>query len=126
MKYKLIIPADILPYPEKFEITAAGILAKHFRCNALFIKRTAHKTADIVVDGVDWEIKSPTGGGKRNIQHQLSRAIKQSPNIVFDARRSKIHITKIYRELDKQFKMTKTLKRLILITKTGEVVEFFK
>jgi len=124
MRYRLIIPADILPYPEKFELTAAAILAEYFKRDVHFLKRTGIKTADISIGNISWEIKSPTGSGKRNIQHQFSRAMKQSNNIVFDARRSKIHIAKITRELDKQFRMAKTIKRLILITKTGKVIEF--
>ena len=124
MKYKIIVSSDISPYPERYEITAAAILAEYFKSNASFIKRSINKTADVKIKNIAWEIKSPIGKGKRNIQHQFSRAMKQSRNIVFDARRSKIHMLKITRELEKQFKMTKSIKRLILITKTNKVIEF--
>ena len=126
MKYKIIVPADVLPYPEAHEISAAGILAGYFNEDVVFIKRTANKTADIRVSDADWEIKSPTGKGKYNIQHQFQKAAKQSPNVVFDARRSKIHINKISREVDRQFKLSRSLKRLILIKKDGKIVAFNK
>ena len=123
-KYNVIVPTDVNPKPESFEISAAAIVAEHFKSDAKFIKRTQTKTADITVGNIMWEIKSPTGRGKRNIQHQFYRALKQSPNIIFDARRSKIHITKIRRELEKQYQMSKSIKRLVLITKEKKVVVF--
>lgn len=87
------------------------------RVDVEFIPRTNHKTPDFVIDGAMWELKSPTGTGKRNIERQLQAGIKQSKNIVFDARRSKIHITKIRRTLSYQFRLAKTIKRIILIDK---------
>lgn len=126
VKNKVIVPSDISPYPKPYEMSAAVILSRHFNSDVYFIKRSPLKTADVKIENISWEIKSPTGKGKRNIQHQFSRAIKQSCNIVFDARRSKIHIAKITRELDRQFMMTKAIKRLLLITKTERVIEFEK
>ena len=114
------------PHPERFEISAAAILAEHFKCDIEFIRRSNTKTADVIINNIAWEIKSPTGSGKRNIQHQFHRALKQSSNIVFDARRSKIHITKIIRELRRQYDMAKAVKRLVLITKTKKVIDFGK
>jgi len=124
MKYKVIVPDDVLPLPKLHEMSAARLLSVYFKKDVVFIKCLGNKTADISIDSTEWEIKSPTGGGKRNIQHQLSKALKQSPNIVFDARRSKLHIVKIERELEKQFKTTKKLKRLLLIKKDGNIVAF--
>ena len=125
-KYQVIVPSNISPYPEKFEVSAAAILSEHFKCDVEFIRRSNIRTADVIIGNVIWEIKSPTGSGKRNIQHQFYRALKQSQNIVIDARRSKLHITKIIRELQRQYLMTKNIKRLLLITKTGKVIDFAK
>lgn len=120
------IPADILPYPEKYEIEAAGILAQHFKTQVRFLPRNDHKTADFQIGGIAWELKSPTGLGKYNIQHALRSALLQSPNIILDARRSKIRQNKIKQELQIQFIKTPKMKRLILITKAGELIEFSK
>lgn len=122
-RFKLIIPADLRPRPERFEIEVAGILADFFRADVTFIIRSMSKTADVEIHGIEWEIKSPIGKGRRNIQHQFNRAMKQSNNVVFDARRSKIDIRKIRSELRRQAIMTKGLKRLLLITKQGGVEE---
>ena len=124
-KYNVIIPSDIKPYPEPHEISAAAILAEHFKADTTFIRRIVNaKSADALILGTIWEIKSPTGKGKRNIQHTLSDAMKQSKCIVFDARCSKIHMRKITSELQRQFKLTASMERLLLIRKDKTVVEF--
>lgn len=120
-KYQVIIPNDTYPYPYDFEISAAIMLANYFQQNVEFIPRAIMTTPDVKIGAILWEIKSPTGKGKRNIQHQFNRGMKQSDNIVFDARRSKIDIRKIRRELARQASLTKSLKRLILITKDAKI-----
>ena len=125
-KYNVVIPSDMKPYPEPHEISAAAILAAHFKTDVHFIRRIVNaKSADVLISGIIFEIKSPTGKGKRNIQHTLSDALKQSNNIVFDARRSKLHMKKITSELQRQYQMTASMQRLLLIRKDRVVVEFF-
>lgn len=126
-KYNVIIPAGMRPYPENHEISAAILLAKHFEADVLFIERIANsKSADVSIKGLIWEIKSPIGKGKHNIQHALKYALKQSGYIVFDARRSRIHAARIKSELQRQYAFTPSMKRLLLIQKTGEIIEFSK
>jgi len=125
-KYNVIVPSDIKPYPEPHEISAAAILAEYFKTDVLFIRRIVNaKSADVLINGIVYEIKSPTGKGKRNIQHTLSDALKQSKNIVFDARRSKLHMNKITSELHRQYQMTASLQRLLLIRKTESSLSSF-
>jgi len=122
--YNVIIPADMKPKPEPHELSAATILAGFFEADVLFLRRIVNsKSADVLIRGTIWEIKSPTGKGKRNIQHTLSAAMKQSKCIVFDARRSKIHMAKITSELQRQFRLTASMERLLLIKKDKTVVE---
>jgi hypothetical protein len=123
-KYNVIIPSDLKPYPEPHEISAAVLLAEHFEADVQFIRKIVNaKSADVLIRGTVFEIKSPTGKGKRNIQHTLSDAMKQSKYIVFDARRSKLHMAKITSELQKQFRLTASMKRLLLIRKDKKVIE---
>ena len=124
-EYNVLVPSDIKPYPQPHEVSAAAILAEHFKADVQFIRRTVNaKSADVLILGTIWEIKSPLGKGKRNIQHTLTDALRQSKCIVFDARRSMLHTTKIIRELQRQYNMTTSMKRLILIKKDRTVVEF--
>ena len=121
--YQVHIPVNISPQPEKHEITAARLLAEHFNADIHFVVRTIHKTADFKIKNTYWELKSPTGNGKRTIQHALQSALLQSQNIIMDARQSKMHINKFQHEVEWQFAQTKKIKRLILITKTSGIIE---
>ncbi|MDR2524004.1 MAG: hypothetical protein LBC95_00470 [Candidatus Nomurabacteria bacterium] len=116
---RVIIPQGAAP--EKFEITAAQILAKHFCCDIEFLPEMSNKTPDFVIDGVRWELKSPIGKGKHNIHHVFARAMRQSKNIIIDARRSKDDVRRIRNKLKNEAKIAKTLKRLIFITKEEKV-----
>jgi len=119
--FQVIIPSDIYPPPETHEVSAAQIVSSFLQEDAEFIARNNYKSPDIKINGLLWEIKSPTGTGKRNIERQLQIAMKQSDNIIFDARRSKIHIAKIRNNLNFQAGLTKRLNKLLLISKAGKV-----
>jgi len=121
LNYKVIISSNIIPLPEAHEVSAAQLISNFLKADAEFVVRDNYRSPDIIIGMFFWEIKSPTGTGKRNIERQLQLAMKQSDNIIFDARRSKIHITKIRSRLIYQAKLTKRLKKLLLITKVGGV-----
>ncbi|GHU08679.1 hypothetical protein FACS189431_5370 [Alphaproteobacteria bacterium] len=121
-KYRIIIPQGVLP--EKFELTAAGILLNYFKDDIEFVPRGTSSTPDFTIKGTRWELKSPVGKGKRNIQHQFNRAAKQSKNIIFDARRSKMDIRKIRHQLNyfaTKAKRSESINRLLLINKEGNM-----
>jgi hypothetical protein len=115
------MPQGMRPMPEPFELTAADILAGFFNNDVKFIPVSSDKTPDIIIGNEKWEIKSPVGKGKNNIKHQLYRAMRQSKNIVIDARRSKDDVRRIRNRLKYEAKTAKTLRRLLLITKEGKV-----
>lgn len=121
--YSVIVPKELYPKPSNREMTAAYILIDFFNSDIKFVIRNNNKTPDFLIRGKYWELKSPTGNGKYNLQHALRNAAKQSENIIIDARFSKIHINKIKNELNYQFKHSKNIKRLLLIDKQKNVVE---
>ena len=83
-------------------------------------------TPDIVMEKIKWEIKSPIGEGKYLIANTIQRAIKQSPNIIIDLRRTKRHQIKCVREIEKEFKKSNSIKRLKIILKNGKLLDFMK
>ena len=125
-KYRVILPTNLKPSPARYELTAAQLLAEHFKADVEFILRSNQKTPDFLIKGLKWELKSPTGDGKHNVQHQLKAAVKQSRNVVFDARRSKMHMAKIRKDVEYHFRHTKPIKRVVLIDKTNKLVELAK
>ena len=124
-KYQIHIPADIRPHPEPHEISAAVLMAKYFKSDITFIKRNSNgKSADFKVGNVIWEVKAPKGNGKRTIQNNLRVADDQSPYIILDLRRCKMHVTQAENRV--RFELTKAnkIKKLLLITKSGTVLDF--
>ena len=45
------------------------------------------KTADMFIDGIPWEMKSPAGKGKWTIKNIIQKASHQCENIIIDLRR---------------------------------------
>lgn len=83
-------------------------------------------TPDIKINGIKWEIKSPKGEGKSLMKNTIQRALKQSNNIIIDLRRTKRHQTKCLRELKRQFDKSSKIKRMKIITKNKELLDFNK
>ena len=105
------------------EFSAAQLLLNFFKTDIEIIKETNEKTPDFEINGEKWELKSPRGKGKNNIRNNLNAAKRQSVNIIFDSRYSKIKQEKIDRELDRYFRIMKRIQRLVIIKKGGGVVE---
>ncbi len=123
---KIIIPAGMKPRPRQHEIDIAGVLAEHFKLDVGFVPATERNTPDFLINGVLWELKSPQGKGKNNIERQLKYAWHQSPNVIIDASRSKMHARRIRREVECQFKLVRSVKRLLFVSKDKKVVEIFR
>ena len=124
-KYSVIIPSEVYPKPSQREISAAYILSDYFNSDVRFVPRCNHSTPDFLIKGEYWELKTPTGKGKYNIQHALKAAVRQSENIVIDARYSKLHIARIKNELRYELKEVQKIKKMLLIDKRKRVIAFF-
>ncbi len=126
-KFRYIIPKDIYRQPEDHEKHVALILAQHFQTNVTFVKTSILKTADININGRIWEMKSPTGHGKRTIQHQFERAGKQSKCFVIDCRRTSISDFRVSQKCKYYFHKAHSAKALIVISKQDKIIlELYK
>ena len=122
-EYSVIVPKSVIPKPSAREMSAAYILLDYFKTNIKFVPRSNNKTPDFLINGSYWELKTPVGSGKYNIQHLLHSAIQQSKNIIVDARFSKMHISRIVNELKRHSTLTtKGIKNLIVITKSKKIL----
>lgn len=83
-------------------------------------------TPDIQVDGMVWELKSPTGNGKNTMKHNISNAKRQSRNVIVDLRRCKMPEERSVNELKHHFDLSKRLKRLRIIKKSEIMLDFSK
>ena len=85
------------------------------------------KTADLVMDGIVWEMKSPESTSIKSLQRILRRASKQSSNVIVDtSRATSLSDAAIERELRRLLPFTKSVKRLLMVTKAGDVVDLFQ
>ncbi|GBG96261.1 hypothetical protein [Lactococcus termiticola] len=112
-------------FPEEHEMLTAKIFM-HAGFDVLFLsprRSKDMKTPDVEINGVLWEIKSPTGTSKATIDRNIKRAIKQSRNIIIDTRRCKLADEEIRHFLVKTEKSLAGVRRLKLITKRGKIID---
>jgi hypothetical protein len=126
---QVIIPVGHPNPPESHEIEAAWILARHFRCAVEFLTPVDDykcKTADLIMDKIAWEIKSPQGNSKSTVRRQIGRALKQSKFIVFDGRRTSLADEILMNRIRAELKKRRSIKRVLFIAKSSEVLEIVR
>jgi hypothetical protein len=123
---KTIIPPSVLP--ERHELQAASLFASlGYDIEFLIPNRSKGiRTPDIKMNGILWEIKSPSGNSKYTLQHAFKNALKQSVNIIFDLRLMKAPEEKSITKLKNLFTASKNIKRLLIITKSLKLLDFKK
>lgn len=111
--------------PEKHELSVARFFAE-LGYDVEFIPPSnipgVHRP-DILLQGVEWEIKSPKGKGKNTIQKNFKVAIKQSHFIIFDLRRVNLPESKCISEIEKQMSLRPYMKKLFVICKNETLLE---
>ena len=81
---------------------------------------------DIRMQGLLWEIKSPVGSGKYVLKNILHKASHQSENVIIDLRRCKLPNDKCVNELEFHFSHISRLRRMKIITKSKNLLDFSK
>ena len=84
------------------------------------------RTPDLVINGVVWEIKSPTGAGKHTIKHTLQNATHQAGNVIVDLRRCGIPEDKAIKEFEQGFALSKRLRKMKIVLKSDEILDYQK
>jgi hypothetical protein len=112
--------------PEQAEFETAKYFAGLGK-NLTFIRPSSipkQHRPDILMDGIEWEIKCPEGRSKRTIENNLRAAEKQSHYIIIDLRRIKIPEKRCLSEIEINFKTKPGIKRILVITKELKLIEF--
>lgn len=113
------------PWPH--ELRAARILVQAGYSVEFIAEKHNLPTADIKLDGIEYEIKSPEHFTVNTLEHTIKDALKQSPNIIIDmSRMKKVSSDKMLFFLLNQVRKSKQIKRMMLITKQEEVVDIFE
>lgn len=90
------------------------------------VQRKGARTPDVRMAGRDWEIKCPVGKSANTIKRAFKVALRQSKNIIFDLRNSKMPDKANIARLEKEFSDIRSAKRLIIIAKSGKMLDLSK
>ena len=125
-KYRVIVETDFRNRPKEHELSAAILIANHFKTDMIFLRPSCQRTPDLNAKGIKWELKSSLGDGKNTIKNNLHTARKQSTNVIIDLRRMKLHQTKALSNINHYFTSHRSkIRHLIVITKSEEILEMF-
>ena len=120
----ITIPADVDVWPHELRTAKALARAGH---DVRFVRKSDEphvRTADLLMDGLTWEMKAPKSGKLDAVQRNLRRALGQSPNVVFDSRRMKsLPDAAVERELRKWGGELRSLRRLLFVNRYAEVID---
>ena len=123
-KGTVIIAADANVW--EHELATAQTLANEGYTVTFIRKSTKPRqhSADIYIDGIAWEMKSPISPKKKAIEKNLREATEQSNHIIFDARRMKrLPDHAIEQEVRVcAYKRIRKIERLIYVNKHGNVI----
>ena len=109
------------PWPHEMFAAEVLALAGHY---VEFLREGDRPSADIWLDGVAFEIQSPEAFNTNTFEHTLKDATKQSPNIIINMiRMKKVREQKVRMFLVNQMKKQKQIKRLLLISKSGQIID---
>ncbi|MCL2335458.1 MAG: hypothetical protein FWC57_05280 [Endomicrobia bacterium] len=112
-------------FPEKHELKTAWFL-NDFGKDVEFLvpaDKQHIKTPDIKMDGIYWEIKSPTGNSSRTIENTIREALTQSKSIILDLRRIKLDGNKAILQIKRNFELSRKIYRIIVICKDNSIVD---
>ena len=81
---------------------------------------------DMMMQGIPWEMKSPVSDGKYTIKNVVQNESHQGANIIIDLRRSKLNEYQATAKIKHYFDYSKRIRRIKIITKSGEIIDFSK
>lgn len=127
IKYKngrRIIYNSVQLYPHEEEIVQI-LVALGFVVELIPPDRPGgRKTADAIINNLEWEFKTPRGSSTRTIERILKKAYRQSENIIIDIRHLRLPEQIILHKIKYELKSrNKRIKRIKVITKSRKIID---
>ena len=120
----VVVPSGTNVWPHELATAKALAMAGH---DVEFLPRIDGKevkSADVLMDGVVWEMKSPTSASVKSLQKVLRRAGRQSHNVIVDTARMRgVSDRAVQRELARLLPLVASVQRLRLVTKARDVFD---
>lgn len=118
----ILVPGRII-WPHEMRVAQILSMAGY---RVEFLPESSLPSPDIKLDGIEYEIKSPESSNTNTLKHMIKKATHQSPNLIIDSSRLKGMTEKNFiRFLIAEVKAIKQIKRMILITKGGQIIDIF-
>ena len=118
---KIIIPGGRKPWPHELRVANILAMAGH---NIEFLPESNINTADFLLDGIAYELKSPFTNKSDKLERNIKRALKQSKNVILDSSRIKgLRDDKLRCFLIKKAQEQKQINNLIFITRHGQIID---
>ena len=118
---RIVIPAGRRPWPHELRIADILASAGH---NIEFLPESNIHTADVLLDDVPYEMKSPFTNKPDKLERNIKRGLKQAKNIIFDSSRIKnMRDDNLRRFLMRKAKEQKQIGELIFVTKRGQIID---
>ena len=121
-KQGIYIAPERSPWPHELRVAKVLARAGHY---VEFLPEGNLHTPDIRLDGVEYEIKSPETKKTSSLEQSIRMALKQCPDIIIDSSRMKMHDNRVRSFLIKKCKEQKQIKKMLFITKRGEIIDIF-
>ena len=124
MKQGKIDISQLNALPEKHEFETA----KYFSAlgkDVKFIRPSSMpgvRRPDILMDGIEWEIKCPQGKSDRTIENNFRKAVQQSKYLIFDLRWINIPEKQALSQIKRLYEGRKYLKKMLIIKKNKELI----
>lgn len=88
-----------------------------------FILEHTQRSADILLDGVPYEIKSPKTTSANSLEHIIKKGLRQCSNLIIDSSRTRMHDDNLRKFLISQMRSRRQIKHMLLIAKRGQIVD---
>ncbi len=86
-------------------------------------RRRQTKTADAIIDGLEWKFKTPHESSTRTLDRILRKAANQSNNVIVDLHALKVPDTIAIRRVKYVSKEIRKIQRLKVITKSTKIID---
>ena len=124
VKYQVIVKTLPQDAPYDFEMSAALIVATHFKTDVVFLRPGPMKSPDLLLKQEIWELKSPRGNSKNTIHNIFVTSRKQSYNVIIDLRRCRMNEQKAFARIRDAFNKRRRKRcQLLVITKQNRVID---
>lgn len=118
----IFIPPGRKVWPHEDRTAKILAMAGH---SVEFLLEGGQKSPDILLDGVEFEIKSPKTVSTNTLEHLLKKGLRQCPNLIINTSRTKMRDDKMRNFLVAQMRKSKQIKKMLLITKKGQIIDIF-